>query len=61
MLPLVQRWLETGEPSYRDRAMAVARSWVLHDPPSAPASDFSWDEHATALRAVVLTCLAQLG
>jgi hypothetical protein len=59
VLPLIKAWEITGVTEYRDRAMSLVRSWVRHNPQDDPASDDSWDDHATAWRAITLVCIAQ--
>jgi hypothetical protein len=58
--PLVARWAASGDQRSRDRALAVARHWLAANPRRDPPSAYSWEEHATALRASVLACLAGL-
>lgn len=60
------RWLwwpisaaaETGEARYLSYAHDVVRDWVRANPRNAPVGDYAWDDHATAWRAMVLSCLA---
>jgi hypothetical protein len=59
VLPLIKAWEITGETGYRDRALSLVRSWVRHNPQDDPASDFSWNDHSTAWRAITLVCIAQ--
>ena len=58
MLALIEATSETGEGRYLDRALDLAQSWLEANPREDPASDFSWNDHSTALRAQVLVCLA---
>jgi hypothetical protein len=59
LLSLTDAWQHTGRSSYLDRALEIARSWVLRNPRNDPPSRFSWNDHSTALRAIVLTCVAE--
>ena len=59
--PLVGATNQTGEPRYLDHAYTMARSWVEANPFATPASDFSWNDHATAWRARAFGCLAMQG
>lgn len=56
--PLIGRWSATGDRQALDRAYAVVRRWLAANPRRDPPSAFSWEAHATALRASVLACLA---
>jgi hypothetical protein len=47
----------TGDPSYLQRAMDLAHSWLDLNPVAEPPSDFSWNDHSAALRAQILVCL----
>ena len=58
MLALIEASSETGEGRYLDRALDLAQSWLEANPREDPPSDFSWNDHSTALRAQVLVCLA---
>jgi Heparinase II/III-like protein/Heparinase II/III N-terminus len=58
MLALIEATATTGEVRYLERALDLARSWLDSNPREAPPSDFSWNDHSTALRAQVLVCLA---
>jgi hypothetical protein len=59
--PLVAAAEETGEVRYRDHAMRLAASWVATNPRDAPVSAMAWNDHSTAWRTRVLTCLARHG
>lgn len=39
-----------GDPGAADRALAVTRSWVAHNPRHAPAHPMAWHDETTALR-----------
>src|SRR5262249_33422625 len=60
LLSLTQAWQGTGRVAYLDRALELAHSWVVLNPRTNPPSPWSWDAHATALRSIVLTCIAQI-
>lgn len=51
---------QTGDARYLDRAGVLLRDWVEDNPRRAGRSVFSWNDHATAWRAVVLVCAAEL-
>jgi hypothetical protein len=59
-LPTVAHLLEalalTGDQAYRARASALLQDWIADNPRHGAASTWAWNDHATALRAVVLTC-----
>jgi hypothetical protein len=59
LLALIAATSATGERRYLDRALDLARSWLEANTREEPASDFSWNDHSTALRAQVLVCLAK--
>lgn len=50
----------TGDRAYRDRALFLLRDWVTDNPRHSAPSVWSWNDHSTALRAVVLACAADL-
>jgi hypothetical protein len=58
LLDLIAAGVQTGDPSYSDRAIELAADWVHDNPRTGAPSDMSWNDHSTALRAVVLTCIA---
>ena len=51
---------ETADSRYIDRAAFLLRDWVEDNPRTAGRSVFSWNDHSTAWRAVVLVCAAEL-
>jgi hypothetical protein len=51
---------QTGEARYLDRAAVLLRDWVEDNPRRGGRSVFSWNDHATAWRAAVLVCAAEL-
>lgn len=53
---LLEAWSLTGEPAYRARASSLLRDWIADNPRRGAPSIWSWNDHSTALRAVVLTC-----
>ncbi len=61
-LPTVSDLLEarslTGDHGYRVRASTLLRDWIADNPRQGAPSIWSWNDHSTALRAVVLTCAA---
>jgi hypothetical protein len=50
----------SGDPAYQDRALSLLQDWATDNPRIAPPSVWSWNDHSTALRAVVLACAADL-
>jgi hypothetical protein len=61
VLDLFAAWELTGSVAYRDRGLFLLRDWSLDNPRSDPPSPWSWEHHATALRAIVLACAADYG
>jgi len=57
---LIAAWAQTGDRSYLDRGLYLLRDWYQDNPWSAPRSTFSWEGHATAWRALVYTCAAEM-
>ncbi len=53
-------WAQTGRARYLSRALFLLHDWLRDNPRSAPRSRFSWDDHATAWRAMVLACTAEI-
>jgi heparinase II/III-like protein len=51
---------ETRDPRYLDRAGVLLRDWVEDNPRRAGRSVWSWNDHSTAWRAVVLACASEL-
>ena len=60
VLDLLKAWQATGRTTYRDRALWLLRDWARDNPRHGAPSPFSWNDHSTALRAVVYACAAQL-
>lgn len=59
-MALMIEWRDTGDRRYLDRALALVRSWIAHNPRSDPASAYSWGDHATAWRTMTLVCIARM-
>ena len=57
---LLAAFQETADARYLDRASFLLRDWVRDNPRAAGRSVFSWNDHSTAWRAVVLVCAAEL-
>ena len=55
---LFEAWRITGDDDYRDRGLFLLRDWVRDNPPDHGRSDFSWNDHSTAIRTWVLACAA---
>jgi hypothetical protein len=60
VLDLFAAWSRTGTTAYLDRGLFLLRDWAKSNPRSAPQSAYSWNDHSTAMRAVVLACAADL-
>ena len=60
VMALMYRWQDTGDSRYRDRGIALVRSWIAANPRGAPASDSAWKDQVTAWRAMTLVCIAGL-
>ena len=58
LLDLIEAGAQTGDARYSDRAVQLAADWVRDNPQLGAPSDMSWNDHSTALRAVVLACMA---
>jgi hypothetical protein len=58
LLDLVEAGAQTANAAYTDRALEIAADWLADNPRDGGASDMSWNDHSTALRATVLACLA---
>jgi hypothetical protein len=50
----------SGNPVYHERGIALLRDWIHDNPRRHPASAWAWNDHATAIRAIVLTCTADV-
>ena len=50
----------TGDPTYAQRGFAILQDWIHDNPRFAARSIWAWNDHTTALRAVVLACTADL-
>jgi hypothetical protein len=53
---LLEAWSLTGESTYHARASSLMLDWIVDNPRRGAPSVWSWNDHSTALRAVVLTC-----
>ena len=60
LMALMIEWRDTGASRYRDRAFALLRSWIAHNPRSHPASAYSWGDHSTAWRTMTMVCMARM-
>lgn len=60
VLTLEAAWAATGDTRYLDRGLFLLRDWLHDNPRSAPRSPFSWNDHATAWRGMVLACTAEI-
>ena len=58
VLDLFEAWRATRDGAYRDRGLDLIRDWVRDNPRGAGRSAFSWNDHSTALRTLVLACAA---
>ena len=57
---LLHAFLSTGDEAYRDRGSWLLHDWLQDNPRSNPPSIFSWNDHATAWRAMTLVCAAEV-
>jgi hypothetical protein len=57
---LFDAWSRTDDDRYLERAAALLRDWIQDNPRARPPSVFSWNDHSTAWRAMVLACAAQV-
>ncbi|HEX6867489.1 MAG TPA: heparinase II/III family protein [Candidatus Limnocylindrales bacterium] len=58
---LTTAWAETGDQRYADRAWWLLRDWYADNRVrSAAPSRMSWNDHATAWRAIVYVCAAEV-
>jgi hypothetical protein len=60
VLDLFTAWRVTGKSAYRDRALFLLKDWYTDNPRYRAPSIWSWNDHSTALRAVVFACAADL-
>jgi hypothetical protein len=60
VLSLFRAWHETGRIEYLDRGLILVEDWYRDNPRSNPPSPYSWHNGATAWRATVLACVADL-
>jgi hypothetical protein len=57
--PLLAAGTSTGDQRYLDRAAFLLADWVADNPRDAPPAPMSWNDHSTALRAIVISCALQ--
>ncbi len=57
---LREAWLETGDERYVERLEWLVRDWIDDNPLDDPPSRWSWNDHATAFRAIVFADLVDL-
>ena len=48
----------TGNAGYARRAVVLVRDWIADNPRRGAPSPWAWNDHTTALRALVLACVA---
>jgi hypothetical protein len=60
VLKLEAAWARTGRRVYLDRALFLLRDWLADNPRSHPRSPLAWERHATAWRAMVYACTAEI-
>ena len=53
---LLKAWTLTGDVRYRDRAAYLLEDWIGDNPRWSSPSSWAWNDHSTALRAIVLAC-----
>lgn len=56
---LLQAWEKTLDPRYLLRYRFLLQDWWRDNPISAPPSPYSWNDHATAWRAMMYACGAE--
>ena len=56
---LLVGWQETGDEALLDRFRFLLSDWYADNPPDAPPSDFSWNDHSTAFRAMTYACASE--
>ncbi len=57
---LFEAWRITGDVKPTACAASAHRDWVRDNPPGGGRSDFSWNDHSTAIRTFVLACAAEV-
>ena len=57
---LTTAWAETGYQRYLDRASFLLYDWQRDNPRAGSPSIWSWNDHATAWRAMVYVCAAEI-
>jgi hypothetical protein len=57
---LTTAWAQTGEQRYLDRAKFLLYDWQRDNPRVGAPSPWSWNDHATAWRAMVYVCAAEI-
>lgn len=60
VLDLIEAKEVTGSTVYADRGRELLLDWYEDNPRASPASKWAWNDHSTALRAVVYACFAEL-
>jgi len=59
--PLWYAYTQTGLTKYRDRYVALLKDWYYNNPTTNPPSPWSWAQHSTAIRAMVVSCAVARG
>jgi hypothetical protein len=59
VLDLVEATEITGDPAYQARGLELLQDWYADNAVDAP-SIWAWNDHSTALRAIVYACVAEL-
>ncbi len=60
VLKLEAAWAKTGRQAYLTRALFLLKDWLADNPRAHPRSSAAWERHATAWRAMVYACTADL-
>gem|GEM_PF-1102196 len=60
VLDLIAASRITADLAYQDRGLALLQDWIKDNPRHSSPSIWAWNDHSTALRAVVLACTADL-
>jgi len=59
VLSLLSAWVATQDRRYYDRAEFLLRDWYEDNPRLGAPSVWSWNDHSTALRAIVYACASR--
>ncbi len=57
---LLAAWTLTGDTRYSARAVFLLKDWLHDNPRHGAPSPYSWGDHSTALRAIVMACASRV-